>query len=109
MRKHNDNAEMPKPKENQLGILKIYGFCQKIQQSASGTGESIAGFCYLSMRMHQKNCHIFSLRVLSWIVLSNSTMRKGTPMQIKNNQDMGELQQPRNKSGPPFRQTMINS
>ena len=45
MRKHNDNAERPKPKENQLGILKIYAFCQKIQQSASGPGESIAGFC----------------------------------------------------------------
>ena len=45
MRKHNDNAEMPKPKENQLGILKIYAFCQKIQQSASGPGKSIAEFC----------------------------------------------------------------
>ena len=45
MRKHNDNAERPKPKENQLGILNIYAFCQKIQQSASGPGESIAGFC----------------------------------------------------------------
>ena len=45
MRKHNDNAERPKPKENQLGILKIYAFCQKIQQSASGPGDSIAEFC----------------------------------------------------------------
>ena len=32
----------PKSKENQLGILKIYAFCQKIQQRASGPGESTA-------------------------------------------------------------------
>ena len=32
----------PELKENQLGILKIYAFCQKIQQSASGPGESTA-------------------------------------------------------------------
>ena len=27
-----DNTKRPKPKENQLGILKIYAFSQKIQQ-----------------------------------------------------------------------------
>ena len=32
----------PKSKENQLGILKIFAFCQKIQQRASGPGESTA-------------------------------------------------------------------
>ena len=32
----------PETKENQLGILKIYAFCQKIQQRASGPGESTA-------------------------------------------------------------------
>ena len=32
----------PESKENQLGILKIYAFCQKIQQRASGPGESTA-------------------------------------------------------------------
>ena len=38
--KYNDNAKRPKPKENQLGILKIYTFCRKIHQRASGPGES---------------------------------------------------------------------
>ena len=38
--KHSENTKRPKSKENQLGILKIYAFCQKIQQRASGPGES---------------------------------------------------------------------
>ena len=50
--RYNNNTKGPKPKENQLGILKIYPFCQKIQQRASGPGESAAGVTYLSMRMH---------------------------------------------------------
>ena len=33
------NAKRPKLKQNQLGILRIYAFCQKIQQRA---GESTA-------------------------------------------------------------------
>ena len=41
--RHNDNIKRPKPKENQLEVLKIYTFCQKIQQKASGPGESTAG------------------------------------------------------------------
>ena len=41
--RYNDNIKRPKPKENQLGVLKIYTFCQKIQQKASGPGESTAG------------------------------------------------------------------
>ena len=53
----------PKPKENQLVILKIYAFWQKIQQRASGPGESFAGVTYLSMRTHPKSCHIFPLKV----------------------------------------------
>ena len=40
--KYSDNTKRPKSKENQLGILKIYAFCQKIQQRALGTGESTA-------------------------------------------------------------------
>ena len=36
---YNDNTKKPKPKENQLGILKIYAFCQKIQQKTSDPGE----------------------------------------------------------------------
>ena len=50
--RYNGNTERPKPKENQLGILKIYAFCQKIQHRASGQTESTAGVMYLSMRMH---------------------------------------------------------
>ena len=52
-----------KPKENQLGILKIYAFWQKIQQRASGPGESTAVVTYLSMRIHPKSCRIFPLKV----------------------------------------------
>ena len=37
--RYNDHTKRPKPKENQLGILKIYAFCQKIQQKTSGPGE----------------------------------------------------------------------
>ena len=36
---YNDNTKKPKPKENQLGILKIYAFCLKIQQKTSDPGE----------------------------------------------------------------------
>ena len=35
----------PKPKENQLGILKMYAFCQKIQQKTLGPGECC--WCYV--------------------------------------------------------------
>ena len=39
----NENIKKPKPQDILLGILKIYAFCQKIQQRASGPGESTAG------------------------------------------------------------------
>ena len=42
--RYSDNTKRPKPKENQLGILKIYAFCQKIQQRASGPGECCWGY-----------------------------------------------------------------
>ena len=35
--------KIPKLKDTQLGILKIYAFFQKIQQIASDPGESAAG------------------------------------------------------------------
>ena len=41
--KYNDNMKRPQSYDTQLGILKIYAFCQKIQQSASGPEESAAG------------------------------------------------------------------
>ena len=61
--RYNDNTERPKLKENQLRILKVYGFCQKVQQRASGPGDSAVGVTYLSMRMHLKSYHIFPLKV----------------------------------------------
>ena len=72
--RYNDNTKRPKPKENQLGILNIYAFCQKIQQRASGPAESTAWVTYLSMRMHPKNCCIFPLKVAATLL---SGSRKG--------------------------------
>ena len=57
-----DNIRL-KPKQNKLGILKIYQFCWKIQHGASGLEESTAGVTYLSIRIHPKSCHIFPLKV----------------------------------------------
>ena len=52
--RYNDNTKTPKPKENWLGNSKIYTFCQKIQERASGIpGESTAEVTYLSMRKHR--------------------------------------------------------
>ena len=61
-------TKRPKPKENQLGILKIYLFCRKIQQRASGLGESDAEVAYLSMRIHEKSCRIFPLKVAATLL-----------------------------------------
>ena len=59
MRQRYDNIKRQEPKENQLGILKIYTFCQKVQQRALGPGQSTAGVTYLSMKIHPKSCRIF--------------------------------------------------
>ena len=65
--RYNDNTKRPKPKENQLGILKIYAFCQKIQQKTSGPGEHC--WCYISiyenapkklLHLTPKSCHNFT-------------------------------------------------
>ena len=53
-----DNTKKSQLKDNQPGILKIYVFCQKIQQRGSGPGDSTAGITYLSTRIHPKCCHI---------------------------------------------------
>ena len=70
----NDKTKRPKPKENQPGMLKIYAFCQKIQQRFSCPGRSAAGFTYLSMRMHPENCRLFPLKVATTLL---SGSRKG--------------------------------
>ena len=66
--KFNDNTKKQKSKKNQLGILKIYAFCWKIQQRASGQKESAAGVRYLFMRIHPKSCHIFPLKVAATLL-----------------------------------------
>ena len=38
-----DNIKKPRLHDTQLGILKIYAFCQKIQQRASCPEESTVG------------------------------------------------------------------
>ena len=75
MRQRYDNIKRQEPKENQLGILKIYTFCQKVQQRALGPGQSTAGVTYLSMKIHPKSCRIFP-RVIQ------STAGKCAPMQV---------------------------
>ena len=63
MRQRYNNKKRPKPKENQLGILKIYAFCRRPRVQ-----ESAAGVTYLSMRMHPKNCGIFPLNVATTLL-----------------------------------------
>ena len=58
--------------KSEKGILKIYAFCQKIQQKTSGLGECC--WCYVSIRMHPKNCCIFPLKVATTLL---SGLRKG--------------------------------
>ena len=41
--RYNDNVKRPKPYDIQLGNLKIYAFCCKIQHRVSGQGESSTG------------------------------------------------------------------
>ena len=53
------------------GILKIYAFCWKIQQRASGPGDGAAAVTYLSMRIHPKSCHIFPLKVAATLLNSS--------------------------------------
>ena len=40
---YNDNIKRAKLQNAQLGILRIYAFCWKIQQRMFGPGESAAG------------------------------------------------------------------
>ena len=39
---YNGNIKRPKLQDTQLGILKIYTICQKIQQRGLGPGDSTA-------------------------------------------------------------------
>ena len=41
--RYNDHRKRPKLQDPHLGILKVYAFCQKIQERTSVSGESAAG------------------------------------------------------------------
>ena len=73
--RYNYKTKRSKPKENQLGIIKIYAFCWKNQQRSSSPGESAAGVTHISMRIHLKSCRIFSSKVAATLL---SSSRKGT-------------------------------
>ena len=47
--RYNGKTKRPKLQDTQLGILKIFVFCQKIDWRSLGPGESGAGVMYLSM------------------------------------------------------------
>ena len=66
--RHTDNTKRPKPKENQLWILKIYACCWKNQQMVLGSGESTTGVTYISMGIHRKRCPIFPLNVATTLL-----------------------------------------
>ena len=146
-----DNIKKPKLQDTLLGILKIYAFCQNIQQRALCPRESTAGVKqYLPLRIYPKTqwfkgeclwstlvmlrlvsrLHILRLhQLLTYIEGNNqtdspiwnyvtgnlisrySTQLQGSaqPCKLKSNQNMGELQQSRNKNDNPFRQTITNN
>ena len=53
---YNDNIKRQKPQDVLLGILKIYAIYRKIQQRASGPGESTAGVMWgPSLRIQPKS------------------------------------------------------
>ena len=60
--------------------LKNYAFCQKIQQRASGPGESAAGVTYVSIRIHPKSCRIFPQKVTA-----AATLLSGSRAQLEHN------------------------
>ena len=62
---YNGNTKRPKPKEDRLGILGVSSrqFTHFPGNSLLGPGESTAGTMYLSLRIHPKNCYIFSLKL----------------------------------------------
>ena len=72
--RYDNNTKRPKPKENQLGILKSMHFARKFGRRPQ-LQESTAGVTYLFMRMHPKNCCIFPLKVATTLL---SGSRKGT-------------------------------
>ena len=72
--RYNDNTKRPKPQDTQLEILKICAFCRKIQQRASGSGDSVAMVTNLSLRIYPKGCHFFALKVAATLL---SASRKG--------------------------------
>ena len=65
-----------------LGILKIFAFCWKIKQRASGPGESTARATYLSMRIHLKSYCIFPLILFRAAHNWGEAKRQGAPQNL---------------------------
>ena len=53
--RYNDSIKRQKLQDSQLGILKIYAFCRKIQQRAFCPGESAIGVTYYVFENTPKN------------------------------------------------------
>ena len=66
--RYNNNIKRQKPKENQVGRVKIYVFFQKIQQRVLCPGESAAIVTHLSMRIHPKSCRTLPLKVATTLL-----------------------------------------
>ena len=62
---YNDNTKKPKPKENQLGILKIYAFWPN---SAEDLGSRRALMVLRIYENAPKNCRIFPLKVVTTLL-----------------------------------------
>ena len=76
--RYNDNTKRPKWKENQLGILKIYAFCWKIQQRTPGPGEhlphkSCCNFTYWFMEVCSWSIVVTWLRLVSRLYANTSS------------------------------------
>ena len=71
--RYNDNTKRPKPKENQLMILKTYVFCQKIWQRALGPGESSAGFTIYLLKI---GVTIYLLKISVFIFFNETYLQK---------------------------------
>ena len=52
---YNDKTKRLKPQDTQSEVSKIYSFCWKIYQGASGPGKSAAGVTYQSLRIYPKS------------------------------------------------------
>ena len=62
--KYNGNTKRPKPKENQLRILKIYGVCQKFSRGPWAQERALLGLCVSLREYTKKIATSFSQKLL---------------------------------------------